>query len=871
MKKLLSLFMVIAMVLTMAPITVIANDKEVAQEDAIEAISEQFQDPSNDPFNYRTSSMRKNAINENYPESFDLRNVDTDDDGTGDTSYVTPVKFQNPFGTCWGFAAIAAAESSILGDNLTTYNADTLDLSEKHLVYFVGNAIDDPNNSQYGEGTHAAKGVTLQEKLNGGGMPFFATSLFASGIGPVLENTNPALAYKGKNGSVEYVTKTVDGVKKAVPYCYDDEDDWSLPEELRFQNSFTLKESYMLPSPAEVDEETGEYSYNEAGTNAIKKMLMEKRAVQIGFCADTSQPSQEAGDGQYISKNWAHYTYDSNESANHAVAIVGWDDNYPKENFVEDHNPPADGAWLVKNSWGSEEEEFPNRGPGWGIENNNGEGTGYFWLSYYDKTIGMPEALEFDKESSDEYIIDSYDYMPVNDVSGAAIDTEIKMANVFKADFNEQLEQVSCETTYPGTTVVNEVYLLASDFKDPTDGILVSRQESQFEFGGFHKISLNEPIFIQKDQSYAIVQTQKTTDGDYAFNIPISYGKEFSEFMGMNTWTEGVINKNETFIYSEGKWSDYSTQEFRDSFFGEMSIILSFDNFPIKGYCKKCDSNIKISVNGESAFNLIEGEDTNNFRVRFKGTGGEAAFDAPDIHWALSDGGDKYFTLIPNENDPYSASVKVLDYGKAYLKVTADGIGTTVIPLTVNKREIYVLSVFTEGEIYNGKPHCPKVEVEDDFGNVIPPSEYTVTYKNNVKVGTAQVIITAKPSSIKYTGSIDTDFEILKAANTLNVKGKTKALSYKKLTKKNLTFGITNVINFKNKGQGTKVYALASAKNGKKNFKKYFGVNKSTGKVTVKKGLKKGTYTVKIKVKAKGNANYKASKVKTVTCKVKVK
>ena len=66
---------------------------------------------------------------------------------------------------------------------------------------------------------------------------------------------------------------------------------------------------------------------------------MNNRAVSIGFCADTSLPSQEAGDGQYISTNWAHYTYDAEEHANHAVTVVGWDDNYPAENFIEGHEP----------------------------------------------------------------------------------------------------------------------------------------------------------------------------------------------------------------------------------------------------------------------------------------------------------------------------------------------------------------------------------------------------------------------------------------------------------------------------------------------------------------------------------------------------
>ena len=48
-------------------------------------------------------------------------------------------------------------------------------------------------------------------------------------------------------------------------------------------------------------------------------------------------------------------------------------------------------------------------------------------------------------------------------------------------------------------------------------------------------------------------------------------------------------------------------------------------------------------------------------------------------------------------------------------------------------------------------------------------------------------------------------------------------------------------------------------------------MNAKTGKVTVKKRLKKGTYKVIVKVKAAGNANYKASAWKTVTFKVQIK
>ena len=87
------------------------------------------------------------TADEPAPSKFDLRDVNG-------RNYVTPVKFQNPFGTCWGFAAIAAAEISILGNNLK-YDEDawkTLDLSEKQLAYFTNVPLNDPDNPQNGEG-----------------------------------------------------------------------------------------------------------------------------------------------------------------------------------------------------------------------------------------------------------------------------------------------------------------------------------------------------------------------------------------------------------------------------------------------------------------------------------------------------------------------------------------------------------------------------------------------------------------------------------------------------------------------------------------------------------------------------------------------
>ena len=101
-----------------------------------------------------------------------------------------------------------------------------------------------------------------------------------------------------------------------------------------------------------------------------------------------------------------------------------------------------------------------------------------------------------------------------------------------------------------------------------------------------------------------------------------------------------------------------------------------------------------------------------------------------------------------------------------------------------------------------------------------------------------------------------------KTANTFTAKGKTKTVSYKKVKKKNVAVARKDVI-VVTKPKGTVSYAKSSGN-------KKIVVDKKTGKLTVKKGIKKGTYKVKIKVKSDGTNTVKA-KTKTVTVTIKVK
>ncbi len=165
-------------------------------------------------------------------------------------------------------------------------------------------------------------------------------------------------------------------------------------------------------------------------------------------------------------------------------------------------------------------------------------------------------------------------------------------------------------------------------------------------------------------------------------------------------------------------------------------------------------------------------------------------------------------------------------------------------------------SVFT----YNAKVQKPAVTLTD--GIVLKEGvDYTLQWSTGSKnAGTYSITVTGTGI---YTGVASVKYAINKAANPLAVKVKTVKVKFSALKKKAQTLAVSKVITFSKKGQGTLTYVKSSGN-------KKITVNKKTGKVTVAKGLKKGTYSVKVKIKAAGNANYKASAYKTVTFKIKV-
>ncbi|MBR4576195.1 MAG: hypothetical protein IKO25_03255 [Clostridia bacterium] len=713
------------------------------------------------------------------PETFDLRQVDTDGDGVGDRCYVPPVRQQNPFMTCWGFAATAASEISILG-SILDYDPDawkTIDLSEKQLAYFAHMPLEDANNPQNGEGISVSRKDALSV-YNTGGSLFLAASAYAQGIGPSKEDNGEygdLFRYYGREKNT--LQRYIGGAYRN--FSYSDMDDWSIPEEYRFARDYYLTESVLLPSPAQ-HSLTVPYEYNPDANRMIKEQLLLKRGVSIGFLADVSRPDQDlAENGVYLNNvTWAHYTWE-NLQANHGVTIIGWDDNYPKENFLPEHQPPENGAWLVRNSWGSGEEEFPNCGEmNWGIPvqkkdadgnpvfDENGEpvmvGSGYFWLSYFDQTLTNPESFVFEDSFAPEYI-DQHDYLPVGEVVCEKYEKPVKMANVFIGGHSRVLTEISCMTGSANTEANYSIYLLCNDFTSPEEGLCVCSGSARFEYAGYHRIRLENEVFIQNGQAYAIVLEMTDPEGCYLTNEAV-----LCSIPGvLPTNPVAVINKNESFLFRDGAWEDYRETALRNA---ENNMEIKAipggqavcDNFAIKGYCNYIAGDIAMvpSVLAEKALVAMEGYNTTKIKLFFRGSSW-MEMGNPDIEWTLLNGSEEIADFV-TQKEGSQILLTARKEGKIYLAIRIRGqesMGTTILRLAVEKAVPSSVFAETYENVYTGEPITPRCIVRSSQGVILTEgTDYAVEYGNNIRCGDADIVV--RPAG-REDGAISGHFMIV--------------------------------------------------------------------------------------------------------------
>lgn len=206
--------------------------------------------------------------------------------------------------------------------------------------------------------------------------------------------------------------------------------------------------------------------------------------------------------------------------------------------------------------------------------------------------------------------------------------------------------------------------------------------------------------------------------------------------------------------------------------------------------------------------------------------------------------GDQMINISGNCNDQVMITTRSISNLHGVCKPRFDGRSRT----DLSDSDTSVILSETK-YTYDGSIKRPSVTVKCNGKTLVSPNDYLMILPkgNPVHPGTYELKIIG---SGKYTGSVRVSYKIAKAANPLKISGKSITIKKSSIKQKDIKYSISKVIDFSKKGKGTLSYSKIRGS-------KKIIVDERTGKITVKKGLKKGYYSVKIRVSAAGTRNYK--------------
>ena len=229
--------------------------------------------------------------------------------------------------------------------------------------------------------------------------------------------------------------------------------------------------------------------------DAVKEAVYTKGGVETAIYSDMQDADS---DSEYYNRDNSSYYYDGTEGINHDVVIVGWDDNYSRNNFNK--TPEKDGAFICKNSWGTEFGE-----------------DGYFYISYYDAHICETSVVYTKLEPADNYD-KIYQADKLGWVGVLGFDSEdAYFANVYMAGKGEELSAVSFYATGAKTTY--EVYV-TTDFE--SEGDLANRKlvaSGEMEYAGYYTVNLDEAVKLTDSSKFAVIVHITTPDTKYPIAI----------------------------------------------------------------------------------------------------------------------------------------------------------------------------------------------------------------------------------------------------------------------------------------------------------------------------------------------------------------
>ncbi len=579
------------------------------------------------------------------------------------TQNLPAVRNQGSYGVCWAFSTMSLVEINLLKKNLVSSD---IDLSELHLINYTYNCVEDPLGGLAGDKNefNSSFGSIMQF---GGNVELAANSL-VDWEGAVDEKTLPL---------------TIENAKKV--------ENNEIGDSLAYSDTVAHVQDF--------------YVINTSSANDIKNAVMNYGAVSISYYTDQSY---SLSTNYYNSVTHAYYC-NQEMTHNHAVTIVGWDDNFSADNFAT--KPDGNGAWIVRNSWGD----------GYG-EN------GYFYLSYFDKTIGSV-AYAMEAELSDNYDNNyQYDGTIVHSATGYSGTTN-KYANMFEAKANDkgyedikavsfQADAYSSSKGSPSYDYTVSVYTGISDVSNPESGTLAAQKSGTTTYIGYYTIKLDDAVRVAQGEKFAVVVELKSKDGStpcLSVDIPVSRNNYFYQCVSS-------AKENQSYIYrsTPGMWYDY----------GQAYSC----NFVIKAFTDNSDKYGTIEVESVSlnktALTLTEGESetlaatispvtANNKKLTWKSSNEEVAVVDNNGKVSTKKPGTAIITVTSNNGKSASCTVTVK---QKETPITYISLDKTQVNMTVGGKDKITATVYPVNTTYSKNvtwtSSDPDVVSVDSDGNI---------------------------------------------------------------------------------------------------------------------------------------------------------
>lgn len=472
------------------------------------------------------------------------------------------IKNQKPTNTCWAFASLASLESNLaLQDYKYGRNKIIYDFSERHMDYATSRVFLNNEINEFGfnrsAGTTAVSGVPIAYLTNG--------------LGAIAEEemqfeTNTGLINLSEIQNKDVITQVNDII--------------------------------IFPSYSAEDDKT-----------QIKQQMKEHIMNYGALTANIHFPSIYINSSVYNTETAALYCNNSTSyKINHAVAIVGWNDGYEIENFVEGNRPTNKGAWIIKNSYGS---EFGD--------------AGFMYISYedvniYDELTGIISA-QSEIQYENIYQYDEFGGFLKYKNNGTS---KVYLATEFdkKTTGKEYLTQVSINApeTYTCKVYVN-TNGTSKDSTNLQQVELITGETETFD-AGYHTIEFLNPVEINGESFVVVLEIEGAQDNFVTTMIEFNYGEFYTDpkyaTVANRVYNNVTIADGKCFVAKEAEFNKGVWRETSKTFEISGGKVPNYDT-TIKAFTT---SNVLESVEittPPSKVTYVEGQDFDPTGMEIKG------------------------------------------------------------------------------------------------------------------------------------------------------------------------------------------------------------------------------------------------------------